>query len=164
MFYCVLVTGFSIFMIYKVAPKYGRKNPLIYLSICSTVGSLSVMAVKAFGIALKLTFAGKNQFSHPSTYAFAIVVVVCVLTQMNYFNKALSQFSTNMYVPWTSKPCNFPGNNSYVLLTATTYAVVSTLCTTSPSRPSRSLPRLSFSVASTQPRPSTPSPSSVASS
>lgn len=85
-------------MIYKVAPKYGRKNPLIYLSICSTVGSLSVMAVKAFGIALKLTFAGKNQFSHPSTYAFAIVVVVCVLTQMNYFNKALSQFSTNMYV------------------------------------------------------------------
>lgn len=98
MFYCVLVTGFSIFMIYKVAPKYGRKNPLIYLSICSTVGSLSVMAVKAFGIALKLTFAGNNQFSHPSTYAFAIVVVVCVLTQMNYFNKALSQFSTNMYV------------------------------------------------------------------
>lgn len=98
MFYCILVMGFSIFMIYKVAPKYGRKNPLIYLSICSTVGSLSVMAVKAFGIALKLTFAGKNQFTHPSTYAFAIVVVVCVLTQMNYFNKALSQFSTNMYV------------------------------------------------------------------
>ncbi|GME25038.1 hypothetical protein BKCO1_2200089 [Neofusicoccum parvum] len=99
MFYCVLVTGFSIFMIYKVAPKYGRKNPLIYLSICSTVGSLSVMAVKAFGIALKLTFAGNNQFSHPSTYAFAIVVVVCVLTQMNYFNKALSQFSTNIVNP-----------------------------------------------------------------
>lgn len=84
-------------MIYKIAPKYGRQNPLIYLSICSTVGSLSVMAVKAFGIALKLTMAGNNQFTHPSTYVFAIVVVVCVLTQMNYFNKALSQFSTNMY-------------------------------------------------------------------
>lgn len=55
------------------------------------------MAVKAFGIALKLTMAGNNQFTHPSTYVFAIVVVVCVLTQMNYFNKALSQFSTNMY-------------------------------------------------------------------
>ena len=56
------------------------------------------MAIKGFGIALKLTFAGNNQFSHPSTYVFAIVVVVCILTQMNYFNKALSQFSTNMLV------------------------------------------------------------------
>jgi hypothetical protein len=56
------------------------------------------MAVKAFGIALKMTFGGNNQFTHPSTYVFAIVVVVCILTQMNYFNKALSQFSTSMYV------------------------------------------------------------------
>lgn len=54
------------------------------------------MAIKAFGIALKLSFAGNNQFSHPSTYVFAIIVVVCIMTQMNYFNKALSQFSTNM--------------------------------------------------------------------
>lgn len=77
---------------------YGKSNPLIYVSICSTVGSVSVMAVKAFGIALKLTFAGHNQFSHPSTYVFAIVVVGCILTQMNYLNKALSQFSTSMSV------------------------------------------------------------------
>lgn len=57
------------------------------------------MSVKAFGIALKLTFGGKNQFSHPSTYVFAIVTVVCILTQMNYFNKALSQFSTSIVNP-----------------------------------------------------------------
>jgi len=98
MLYCAVVAVFSSFMIYKVSPKYGKKNPLIYISICSTVGSVSVMAVKAFGIALKLTLAGNNQFSHPSTYAFAIVVIVCILTQMNYFNKALSQFSTSLYV------------------------------------------------------------------
>jgi len=54
------------------------------------------MSIKAFGIALKLTLGGNNQFTHPSTYVFIIVVVVCILTQMNYFNKALSQFSTNM--------------------------------------------------------------------
>lgn len=94
--YCATVAVFSSVMIYKVSPKYGKKNPLIYISICSTVGSVSVMAVKAFGIALKLTMAGNNQFSHPSTYAFAIVVIVCILTQMNYFNKALSQFSTSL--------------------------------------------------------------------
>jgi magnesium transporter len=94
-----MVIVFSTVMIYKVAPIYGKKNPLIYLSICSTVGSVSVMSVKAFGIALKLTMAGNNQFTHPSTYAFGIVTVVSILTQMNYFNKALSQFSTSIVNP-----------------------------------------------------------------
>ncbi|EAS32045.3 uncharacterized protein CIMG_03069 [Coccidioides immitis RS] len=97
--YCLAVAIFSTVMIYRVAPVYGKKNPMIYISICSTVGSVSVMAVKAFGIALKLTLAGNNQFTHPSTYAFAIVVVCCILTQMNYFNKALSQFSTSIVNP-----------------------------------------------------------------
>jgi len=97
--YCLAAIVFSTVMIYKVAPQYGKRNPLIYISICSTVGSISVMSVKAFGIALKLTFAGSNQFSHPSTYVFMIVTIVCILTQMNYFNKALSQFSTSIVNP-----------------------------------------------------------------
>lgn len=97
--YCVAVAIFSTVMIYRVAPRYGKNNPMIYISICSTVGSVSVMSVKAFGIALKLTLAGHNQFTHPSTYVFAIVVAGCILTQMNYFNKALSQFSTSIVNP-----------------------------------------------------------------
>ncbi len=105
--YCLIVAVFATFMIYKVAPKYGEKNPIIYISICSSVGSISVMAIKAFGIALKLTFAGNNQFTHLSTYFFIIVVVFCILTQMNYFNKALDQFDTSIvnplyYVTFTS--------------------------------------------------------------
>ncbi|CEP19945.1 hypothetical protein [Parasitella parasitica] len=57
------------------------------------------MAIKAFGIALKLTFAGNNQFTHPSTYAFGLIVAICIVVQMNYFNKALEQFSTNVVNP-----------------------------------------------------------------
>jgi hypothetical protein len=33
-------------MIWRVVPKYGTKNPMVYLSICSLVGSVSVMAIK----------------------------------------------------------------------------------------------------------------------
>ncbi|KAL8715526.1 MAG: hypothetical protein Q9220_000862 [cf. Caloplaca sp. 1 TL-2023] len=99
LFYCAAVAVFSSVMIYRVAPLHGRKNPLIYISICSTVGSISVMSVKAFGIALKLTLGGSNQFTYPSTYVFIIVTVVCILTQMNYFNKALTQFSTSLVNP-----------------------------------------------------------------
>ena len=99
MLYCVAAVAFSFVMIYRYAPAYGKKNPLVYISICSVVGSVSVMSVKAFGIALKLTLAGNNQFYQPSTYVFMIVTVVAILTQMNYFNKALSQFPTQIVNP-----------------------------------------------------------------
>lgn len=99
LFYCLVVAVYAIVMIYRIAPRFGKKNPLIYISICSTVGSVSVMSIKGFGIALKLTFAGNNQLTHPSTYVFAIVTIVCILTQMNYFNKALDQFDTSLVNP-----------------------------------------------------------------
>ncbi|KAG5645493.1 hypothetical protein DXG03_005901 [Asterophora parasitica] len=97
--YCFTVLVFTLIMVYAVAPKYGRSNPLIYISICSLVGSISVMAIKGFGVAVKLTFGGKNQFSHPDTYVLGIIVALCILVQMNYFNRALDIFSTNVVNP-----------------------------------------------------------------
>lgn len=85
-------------MIYVVVPRYGRSNPIIYVSICSVVGSVSVMAIKGFGVAVKLTLGGNNQFTLPSTYIFGLVVALCIVVQMNYFNKALDTFSTNVSV------------------------------------------------------------------
>ncbi|WVQ98128.1 hypothetical protein IAU59_005250 [Kwoniella sp. CBS 9459] len=99
LFYITFVTVFSIYMIYRVVPTHGTKNPMVYLSICSLVGSVSVMAIKGFGVALKLTFAGNNQLTHVSTYVFGVVVVGCIMIQMNYFNKALDTFSTNVVNP-----------------------------------------------------------------
>lgn len=99
LFYAAAVTAYSVFTIYKIVPTYGHTNPMIYISICSSVGSISVMSIKAFGIALKLTLAGNNQFSHVSTYVFILVVAVCIVTQMNYFNKALDQFDTSIVNP-----------------------------------------------------------------
>ena len=43
------------------------------------------MALKAFGIAIKLTIAGANQFPHSSIYLFSIVAVGPIIVQMNYF-------------------------------------------------------------------------------
>lgn len=96
--YCFCVLVFTLTMIYAVVPTYGRSNPLVYISICSLVGSVSIMAIKGFGIAVKLTFAGNNQFIYVSTYVFGSVVALCIMIQMNYFNKALDTFSTNVCV------------------------------------------------------------------
>ncbi|KAJ3325295.1 hypothetical protein HDU76_013200 [Blyttiomyces sp. JEL0837] len=99
MIYMLAVITTSLYFIYSLAPVYGRKNLLVYITICSLVGSISVMACKGFGIALKLTFAGSNQLSRPSTYIFGITVAVCAITQMNFLNKALELFSTNIVTP-----------------------------------------------------------------
>lgn len=45
------------------------------------------MSVKALGIALKLTFSGMNQLIYPQTWVFTLIVLTCVITQMNYLNK-----------------------------------------------------------------------------
>lgn len=94
--YCACVAIIAIYIIWKVVPVQGRTNPLVYISICSSVGSISVMSVKAFGIAVKLTAGGDNQFTHASTYVFALVLVVTTLTQMNYLNKAMGQFPASL--------------------------------------------------------------------
>jgi len=50
------------------------------------------MAVKGFGVALKLTFAGNNQLWRTGTWVFAVTVVGCIAVQMNYFNKVNFSF------------------------------------------------------------------------
>ncbi|XP_051145444.1 probable magnesium transporter NIPA4 [Andrographis paniculata] len=97
--YAVLVIAIVLVLIFQYVPQYGQTHIWYYVGVCSLVGSLSVMSVKALGIALKLTFSGMNQLIYPQTWAFALVVLVCILTQMNYLNKALDTFNTAVVSP-----------------------------------------------------------------
>lgn len=81
------------------SPQCGHTNVLVFTGICSLMGSLSVMSVKALGTALKLTFEGNNQLIYPETWFFLLVVGTCVITQMNYLNKALDTFNTAVVSP-----------------------------------------------------------------
>ncbi|KAM5584711.1 putative magnesium transporter NIPA3 [Rosa sericea] len=86
-------------LIFHFVPRCGQTNVLVFTGICSLMGSLSVMSVKALGTALKLTFEGKNQLIYPETWFFMLVVTTCVITQMNYLNKALDTFNTAVVSP-----------------------------------------------------------------
>ena len=64
----------SVAVLISLAREHGSSNVLVYIGICSLMGSLSVMSVKALGIALKLTFVeGDNQFVYKET-GFCVVV------------------------------------------------------------------------------------------
>lgn len=86
-------------LIVRYVPRYGQTHMIVYVGICSLMGSLTVMSVKAVGIALKLTFSGTNQFKYFETWIFVLVVTVCCLFQINYLNKALDTFNTAVISP-----------------------------------------------------------------
>ncbi|AEE82774.1 putative magnesium transporter NIPA [Arabidopsis thaliana] len=99
LFYAAAVVGAAIVLIVQFIPLYGQSHVMVYIGVCSLIGSLSVMSVKALGIALKLTFSGTNQLGYPQTWVFTVIVLFCVITQMNYLNKALDTFNTAVVSP-----------------------------------------------------------------
>ncbi|KAK2659217.1 hypothetical protein Ddye_005750 [Dipteronia dyeriana] len=80
-------------------PRFGQTNILVYTSICSIIGSLTVMSIKAVGIAIKLTFEGSSQVACFQTWIFVMVAVSCIITQLNYLNKALDTFNAAIVSP-----------------------------------------------------------------
>ncbi|KDP39338.1 hypothetical protein JCGZ_01095 [Jatropha curcas] len=97
--YTVIVLIAVAVLIFRYVPLYGQTHMIVYVGICSLTGSLTVMSVKAVGIALKLTFSGSNQFIYFQTWLFTIIVVVFCLLQVNYLNKALDNFKTAVVSP-----------------------------------------------------------------
>ncbi|GKV36024.1 hypothetical protein SLE2022_255580 [Rubroshorea leprosula] len=86
-------------LIFRYIPRYGKTHLIVYVGVCSLMGSLTVMSVKAVSIALKLTFSGMNQFIYFQTWIFTVIVIFCCLMQINYLNKALDTFNTAVVSP-----------------------------------------------------------------
>eukprot|EP00911_Craspedida_sp_UC1_P002904 UC1_evm1s2121 len=97
--YAVLVIMLSLALVFYAAPRWGKTHIMVYVTVCSLVGSLSVICVKGLGIAIKLSFEGSNQMGRGSTWIFVLLVAISVVTQMNYLNKALDTFNTAMVTP-----------------------------------------------------------------
>ncbi|KAK5645343.1 hypothetical protein RI129_006643 [Pyrocoelia pectoralis] len=94
--YVVVVCVLSSFIVFYYGPKYGAQNVLIYIILCSAIGSLSVMSCKCLGFALKEAHGGSE---HSLICAFLFVVMICICIQMNYLNKALDLFNISIVIP-----------------------------------------------------------------
>ncbi|XP_038897578.1 probable magnesium transporter NIPA2 [Benincasa hispida] len=97
--YSVIVLVLVAVLIVRYVPRFGQTHMIVYVGICSLMGSLTVMSVKAVGIALKLTFSGMNQFKYFETWFFTVLVVGGSILQVNYLNKALDTFNTAVVSP-----------------------------------------------------------------
>ncbi|KAG7279326.1 hypothetical protein CRUP_019022 [Coryphaenoides rupestris] len=79
--------------------EYGQKNVLVYILICSVIGSLSVSCVKGLGIGIKELFAGTAVLQEPLFWCLLVALVICVSIQISYLNKALDIFNTSIVTP-----------------------------------------------------------------
>ncbi|KAB5512614.1 hypothetical protein DKX38_029642 [Salix brachista] len=98
--YAAVVITAVVVIIIRAIPTTGRLMLWsIFQFVCSWAHYQYVMSVKALGIALKLTFSGMNQLLYPQTWALTLVVLTCVITQINYLNKALDTFNAAVVSP-----------------------------------------------------------------
>lgn len=97
--YAVATLLIVLALILYFEPRCGQTNILVYLGICSLMGSITVVSIKAIGIAIKLTLEGINQIAYPQTWFFLSVAVICVITQLNYLNRALDTFNAAIVSP-----------------------------------------------------------------
>lgn len=98
--YVIFVFIISIFIAFYLGPRIGHKNVLVYIVLCSAIGSLTVMSCKALGLAIRDTLSGKsNDFGMSLPYILVFISAVFIIVQMNYLNKALDIYNTSIVTP-----------------------------------------------------------------
>ena len=111
----VIIVGCA-FIALWVGPRYGKKSMLVYLSICSLIGGLSVVATQGLGSAIVAQASGEAQFNQWFLYLLLVFVVTTLVTEiifLNVGNALLLRFwiltfcrkhSTSSMPPWSPLP------------------------------------------------------------
>lgn len=89
----VIIVG-SAFIALWAGPRYGKKSMLVYLSVCSLIGGLSVVATQGLGAAVVAQAGGTPQFNQWFLYVLLVFVVVTLVTEIIYLNVSLSYITS----------------------------------------------------------------------
>lgn len=81
----VIIVG-SVVVAFWLGPKYGSKNMMVYISICSWIGGLSVVATQGLGAAIIAQAGGTPQFNQWFLYVLLVFVIATLLTEIIYLN------------------------------------------------------------------------------
>ena len=81
----VIIVG-CVFIALWVGPRYGKKSMLVYLSICSLIGGLSVVATQGLGAAIVAQAGGKPQFNQWFLYVLLVFVITTLVTEIIFLN------------------------------------------------------------------------------
>lgn len=99
-----------LYLVFKLGPRYGHANPIIYLSTTALGAAYLINSAQGFKKKLLLGFGAAvvysiahwesdNQFRYWGMYPLMLFVAATVIFQITYLNKALFHFSTAIVTP-----------------------------------------------------------------
>ncbi|KAJ5605941.1 hypothetical protein N7510_008722 [Penicillium lagena] len=94
----VIIVGSIITALYA-GPRWGKKSMFVYISICSMIGGLSVVATQGLGSAILAQARGESQFKEWFLYVLFAFVIMTLLTEIIFLNKALNIFNAALVTP-----------------------------------------------------------------
>ncbi|XP_034945705.1 magnesium transporter NIPA2 [Chelonus insularis] len=98
--YVFIILIVNLYVMFYCGPLYGQDNIIIYIFICSSFGSLTVMSCKCLGRAIRDSLYGEiNEMENWRTWLLLFSIILCIMIQMNYLNKALDLFNTAVVTP-----------------------------------------------------------------
>jgi drug/metabolite transporter (DMT)-like permease len=84
----IVIVGCA-FVAFWVGPRYGKKSMLVYLTICSLIGGLSVVATQGLGAAVVAQAGGTPQFNQWFLYVLLVFVVGTLVTEIIFLNVSI---------------------------------------------------------------------------
>lgn len=96
--YAGLILVGSAICAYWAGPKWGNKNMMVYISICSWIGGLSVVATQGLGAGIIAWIDGEPQYKEWFFWALFVFVIGTLLTEIIFLNVSP--------VPHSLKPIN----------------------------------------------------------
>ncbi|KAG1052902.1 hypothetical protein G6F46_001856 [Rhizopus delemar] len=97
--YAFIAVAVSLFLVFYCAPRWGKSNMLVYICVCSLIGSLSVVFTQGIGGAIVHSFAIENQFTNWFVYLVLALTLITLAVEIIYLNKALNIFNTAIVTP-----------------------------------------------------------------
>nr|XP_014343906.1 PREDICTED: magnesium transporter NIPA1 [Latimeria chalumnae] len=97
--YLCMILLLLVLLLFWIAPAYGTTNILVYISICSLLGSFTVPSSKGIGLAAQDAFSS-NPSSERALYLFLVLLatLACSISiQFLYINKALEHFDSSLF-------------------------------------------------------------------
>jgi hypothetical protein len=99
MIYAFIAVALSLFLVFYCGPRWGKSNMLVYITVCSLIGSLSVVFTQGIGGAIVHSFTVENQFTNWFVYLVLLLTLVTLAIEIIYLNKALNIFNTAVVTP-----------------------------------------------------------------
>lgn len=72
---------------------------LVYICVCSLIGSISVVFTQGLGAAIVHSITTENQFTNWFIYLVLAITIITLLIEIVYLNKALNLFNTALVTP-----------------------------------------------------------------